>query len=138
MTGIVVAQECDYRVSRTGELFVIGVRGFWDRGSVVEFQRRLQLLVELSGMTHWGLVVDFREWEGASEEAMSLLEALFEWMADYGEIAAAFVVNSGVTSAALQMVRTSQEARVAFETFISLEIAIPWVAGTLRRGRGVE
>ncbi len=132
MYGLLVADERHFRIERDAEVFIIHFFGHWDAETTRAYMRRLQWLIEFSGLATWGALVDFREWEGATPEAMDMLVKTAEWMMDNGQIAGAHVLNSGVLSQQLGDIQQRRTMRIPFATFLAVEIALPWVWGNVR------
>ena len=132
MYGLLVADHMNYKVFRSDNYFVMQLHGSWSQEDAVEFSERLRLLTELSGLDNWGVLTDFREWEGSTPQAYSEIQRLTDWMVENGEVAAVHVLNSGVKSESMRDLQERQRGRIAFDSFNSIEVALPWLIAKLK------
>lgn len=132
MFGLLIADEHHYRISRDGALYIVRLYGYWDEERAWEFLRRFQWLIEISRSANWGVLTDLREWEGGTPKALKIVGQMESWMADNGQTAGAHVLNSGVKSKILLGLQRRQRERILFDTFLSMEIALPWLKAKVR------
>jgi hypothetical protein len=133
MEGLVVADEAHFTIKKQDNLFLIYFRGYWEMETVKRFKERLHLLIEIQTEPQWGALADLREWDGASEAVLVEAEKILDWMVEHGHCAGAHVLNSGVQKKAIAHLQEIQRARIAFDVFHSVEVALPWLRAKLRQ-----
>ncbi|MDX1296258.1 MAG: hypothetical protein R3302_08320 [Sulfurimonadaceae bacterium] len=133
MYGLLLADEAQFSIRKEENIFLIRLLGYWDLKTAKHFRERFRLLVEIAPEGEWGALADLRDWDGASEEAFIEAKKILDWMVENGQHAGVHVLNSGVRKTEIAHLQEIQRARIAFDVFHSVEVALPWLRAKLRQ-----
>lgn len=122
-----------YRLHRQGDLLWIEAAHSWNAECMQELASELAALPRPAA--RWGLVVDCRQWEGITPDAVEIWLAMFETAVLHGLGAAAAVMPSGFHQRMVEPMERRMQEWAPVQSFLDLESALEWLAGRgFRRG----
>jgi len=133
MDTLLLAEHPCYRIERNDMIYIVRFRGYWDDDVIEQFSDMFKMVVKVSPSPLRGVLSDFREWEGGTPDFADAMIALLEWCVERGQSAAAFVLNSGIKSRAIEAFAQASRDEVSYELFHAAEIAYPWLVARVRQ-----
>ncbi len=87
-----------YDLKLTGEIIISKFYGAWNTEGVKEYFESYKLFVFEKKLKRFGVLADFRKFEGGTQNAMKYVEKIPQWNAKHGQIARAQILSHTLTN----------------------------------------
>lgn len=125
-----------YKIVKEDGFFIISFIGEWTEEIARTLFYELQEVVAASKYEKFGLLLDFREWEGSIDELTTMGKVVSDYFFYHGQIISVHVNNSAMKQEQIQFLQDLQSSRMTFKKFHSMEIALPWMKAKLKQLKG--
>lgn len=115
-----------YRFKVKGDIIFVQPLQSWNIECVKSFFEAYKALILSRGFEHFGVIVDLRQFEGGTPEAMAYFNKIPEWTAAHGQIARANIVTSEFLEFTVNDPVKGQEL-FPIQSFISETEALIWM-----------
>ncbi len=115
-----------YKLEVRGEIFIHRFYQSWNEECARAFFTVYKALVNEKKFKQFGVLADFRKFEGGTPEAIQYFEKIARWTMEHGQIARAQITNSSLTE---YMVNKPSRGKDLFpiQTFEDESSALAWL-----------
>lgn len=122
-----------YKLEQRQGFFIVTYMGSWDVEAGKTLFKECQEMIAESGYKKFGILIDLREWEGGTSEALVFVKQASDYLYEHGQIISVHVINSGVKRQFIEPVQQLQASRMVFKQFHSMEVALPWMKAKIKQ-----